>query len=131
MNLQQMKLTSDESFEFCDKIKNQKPTNDADKLSKWILNTDVNVYDILLDTSDAVMCSHINGLACLLTLIHHGIMDDGEISFVTMKGKPLIVRQSMYNFTNKKEFFEHLNNIQTNFKNLNPRVDFEILSDQK
>ncbi len=115
MDLEKMKSKFEEAYLVCQNLKNNTPQNDAEKLSHWILNTDISVYDIFIDSSDAALCRSIEGMNCMHSLISHAILDDGEISFVSFNGKPLIVRVDPRDFSDKESFSLYLHNINQPF----------------
>lgn len=108
MNLEKMKADFEEAYSLCENLKNNTPVNDAEKLSHWILNTDISIYEIFVMSSDAELCRSIEGMACMHSLISHALFDDGEISFVSFNERPLIIRADPRDFPNKESFFQHL-----------------------
>ncbi|MCZ7862669.1 hypothetical protein O9X98_14940 [Agrobacterium salinitolerans] len=60
------------------------------RLTRWLMETATNPYDFLMP-SDAATFSSADLFAGLLHSIHHALVDDGEISFVAVNGRPMIV----------------------------------------
>lgn len=59
-------------------------------LVEWMLTTDANPYAYLPEGwAGAISCS--TGFAGLLFAIRHAVLDDGDITFVTVNGEPRIV----------------------------------------
>ena len=56
----------------------------------WMMDIDTNPYGYLMP-HDARATESAEGFAGLLHSIHHALVDDGEISFLTIDGRPMIV----------------------------------------
>jgi hypothetical protein len=66
------------------------PNADMRLLTHWLMDTDTNPY-WFLESRYAGMLESAEQFATLLGMIHHSIVDDGEISFVAVNGRPMIV----------------------------------------
>ena len=108
MDIIKFKEDADNAFKICNKIKNNIPEKESDKLFHWVLNTEINANDIFVDKADAGSCSSILGLELIYILIHHAIEDDGELSFVSVDGEPQIIRAISQDFDNNDSFLEHV-----------------------
>lgn len=53
------------------------------KLANWIVDRDVSYVDFLPENWQSSLCS-ADGLASLLSVIHHAMLDDGDITFVSL-----------------------------------------------
>lgn len=63
---------------------------DMQRLTRWLMETATNPYDFLTP-SDAATFRSADLFAGLLHSIHHALVDDGEITFVAVNGRPMIV----------------------------------------
>ena len=59
-------------------------------LVKWLLETDINPYSFL-QPEWACSVNTADGMASLLSNIHHALYDDGDITFVTVNGQHRII----------------------------------------
>jgi hypothetical protein len=66
------------------------PDPEMRRLTRWLIDTDANPYGFLM-WSNAAAFDNAQGFARLLDVIHHALVDDGEISFVAVQGRPMIV----------------------------------------
>jgi hypothetical protein len=66
------------------------PDKDVRKLVRWLAETDANPYTILHENWAKAYDSAEN-FAALCRHIHHALVDDGDIEFVTVDGEPRIV----------------------------------------
>ncbi|MBY3155244.1 hypothetical protein HFO56_23255 [Rhizobium laguerreae] len=64
--------------------------DDMRLVTQWLLNTESNPYDFLM-WSDARSFESAESFSGLLHMIHHALVDDGEITFVAVNGRPMIV----------------------------------------
>lgn len=60
-----------------------------DGLVRWMLTTDANPYSYL-PKKQACMLNSATGFESLLDQIHHALYDDGDITFVRVRGVPQI-----------------------------------------
>jgi hypothetical protein len=60
------------------------------RLTRWLMETATNPYDFLMP-ADAAAFRSADLFAGLLHSIHHALVDDGEIAFVAVNGRPMIV----------------------------------------
>lgn len=65
-------------------------TPDMRLITRWLMDTEANPYGFL-ERSYARFFETAEGFAGLLQIIHHALVDDGEISFVAVNGRPMIV----------------------------------------
>lgn len=68
-------------------------------ITEWLLTTESNPYDYLM-LSDARSFDSAERFSGLLHAIHHALVDDGEISFVAVNGRPMIVFANRYELAN-------------------------------
>ena len=59
-------------------------------LVKWIIETDINPYSYL-PQEWASSTESAEGMSSLCHVLHHAMYDDGDISFVSVNGKPRIL----------------------------------------
>lgn len=127
MDLQKMKEKFEEAFELCERLQNKDPENEAEKLFRWILNTNINRFDIFVDPADANLCSNIQGLEAFYYIIHHALYDDGELTFVSINNKPQIIRVHPFDFENKNAFFQHLRSLTFKSELFDIENEYDIL----
>jgi hypothetical protein len=60
------------------------------RLSRWLMKEQANSYSFL-QGDEARAYSSADHFAGLLKTIHHALFDDGEITFVAVNGRPMIV----------------------------------------
>lgn len=80
-------------------------TPQLSKLYNWLLTTDTNPYSFLPEgwANSLVTAS---GTSALFSMIHHAVIDDGEISFVKLNDEPMMLfidvrnmsQQDLYKF---------------------------------
>ncbi len=63
--------------------------NDMRLITRWLMETDANPYGFL-QKSHARCLESAEDFAGLLHAIHHALVDDGEICFVAVNGRPMI-----------------------------------------
>lgn len=69
---------------------------DMRHLTRWLMETSANPYGYL-PSEWARSLTNAQDFAGLLHAIHHALVDDGEITFVAVSGRPMIV------FANREE----------------------------
>lgn len=65
-------------------------------VTRWLMDTEANPYGFI-ERGYARSFESAEGFAGLLHTIHHALVDDGEITFVAVNGRPMIV------FANREE----------------------------
>jgi hypothetical protein len=91
------------------------PNPEMRAITKFLLETDANPYNFLpADFADGFNSS--SGFAYLLIKVHHGLCDDGEISFPIISGNPKI-RFSDYQ-SNSTEFCDDVFDFITKYTDL-------------
>lgn len=71
-------------------------------LAHWMMETDVNPYGFLPENW-AGHSESVEGFSSLLRLISHALHDDGDMTFVSVNGKPRIVFENRWDIaTNHK-----------------------------
>lgn len=60
------------------------------KLALWMLETEHNPYGYL-DQGYAKYTSTAEGFEILLSMLHHALYDDGDVTFVTVNKEPKII----------------------------------------
>lgn len=60
------------------------------ELALWLLETEHNPY-AYLDHNYAMYMSDAIGFDMILSMLHHALYDDGDVTFVTVNNKPRIV----------------------------------------
>ena len=87
-SIDQWRATFEHSLEQIERYRNS-DNEDMRLIANWLMDTEANPYSILqpgyvraLDTAE--------GFAGLLQIIHHALVDDGEITFVAVNGRPMI-----------------------------------------
>ena len=91
MKFQKFKKSYDESIESIEHILS--PSTDEKSLADlalWMLETDCNPYGFLSEQW-AECLSTAEGFDSLLHHLHHALYDDGDVTFVTVDGRPRIV----------------------------------------
>jgi hypothetical protein len=81
------------SFEAAlEKIERYRSDDDQDMrvITRWLMETEANPYGFI-ERSYARDFETAEGFAGLLHTIHHALVDDGEICFVAVNGRPMIV----------------------------------------
>ena len=63
--------------------------DDVGLLANWLMDTDHNPYSFLPEAWAGAMGT-AEGFASLLHMIHHALVDDGDISFPVVNGEPRI-----------------------------------------
>jgi hypothetical protein len=91
--LEAFKNTHDEAIETIKRFMDE--PSSMNELVKWLLTTDASPYGYLTEDCRG-MTSSAESFAQLLHAIHHAVEDDGEITFVTVKGQPRIVFANRY-----------------------------------
>ncbi len=71
-------------------------TPDMRLITRWLMETEANPYGFI-ERGYARAFESAEGFAGLLHSIHHALVDDGEITFVAVNGRPMIV------FANREE----------------------------
>lgn len=85
------------------RIKRYQEDKDVGDLVNWLLNTDENPYSYL-DDSHAHLLSTAEGFSFLVTILHHALVDDGEVTFLSVDGQPQILFVNQYDLKDYKEF---------------------------
>lgn len=65
-------------------------TPDMRLITRWLMETEANPYGFI-ERGYARFFENAEGFAGLLQIIHHALVDDGEICFVAVSGRPMIV----------------------------------------
>lgn len=81
------------SFEAAlEKIERYRNDDDQDMrlITRWLMETEANPYGFI-ERGYARAFESAEGFAGLLHTIHHALVDDGEICFVAVNGRPMIV----------------------------------------
>jgi hypothetical protein len=82
-----------DSFEAAlEKIERYRNDSDPDMglITRWLMETEANPYGFI-ERGYARAFESAEGFAGLLHTIHHALVDDGEICFVAVNGRPMIV----------------------------------------
>jgi hypothetical protein len=66
------------------------PDPDTRLITRWLMETEANPYGFI-ERGHARAFESAEGFAGLLHTIHHALVDDGEICFVAVNGRPMIV----------------------------------------
>jgi hypothetical protein len=66
------------------------PDRDMRLITLWLMETEANPYGFI-ERGHARAFESAEGFAGLLHTIHHALVDDGEICFVAVNGRPMIV----------------------------------------
>ena len=105
-------------------------------LVKWMMTTDVNPYSYLPE-GWADRTTYAEGFASLLHMIHHALIDDGEITFITVNDEPRIVFIDKYDvsranvLTEQEKMDEKFHSYETDIKVLDINAnDFWSLAEQ-
>ena len=78
--------------ENCEKYEKESAT-----LCKFLFETDVNPYQLFVHETDASqLADSAQGFADLCALIHHALVDDGDICFPVVDGSPKILFASRW-----------------------------------
>ncbi|NTF23516.1 hypothetical protein G6L37_34665 [Agrobacterium rubi] len=59
-------------------------------LTRWLMETEANPYGYQM-RGYAMLLQSAEGFAGLLQTIHHALVDDGELTFVVVSGRPMMV----------------------------------------
>lgn len=79
------------------------PDSGMPKLAQWLLENDANPYSYLPEPW--ANCTYSSsGFAALLHYIHHAVIDDGSISFITVNEEPRIVFNHPSNYATREQF---------------------------
>lgn len=70
-------------------IKEYQKNEDIGDLVNWLLETDSNPYSFL-DDETAKYTGTAEGFSTLCHLFHHALIDDGDVSFYSIDGRPKI-----------------------------------------
>ena len=70
-------------------------------ITNWLLNTDINPHSFL-DFEYADHLDSAEGFASLLDIIHHALVDDGDICFPIVDTEPRIVFSNQHEFKPKE-----------------------------
>jgi hypothetical protein len=95
------------SMDYIKKVINTPPENydyGLAVLVKWMLTTDANPYGFI--PSHAGCLNSSTSMELLISIMHHALYDDGDISFVKVNDEPIIV------------FYDKNNNIEGYIKEL-------------
>lgn len=92
------------------------------QLCSWLMNTEVSTYQFMPHgyqnfRSDPYSTNN------LLNLIHHALLDDGDISFVTMKLDDKIMRVFMMFCCRHEDYFTHYC-LKENSQSIRLHIDF-------
>lgn len=87
-----------------------KAENDAAVLLKWMIEEDINPWEIFHDPAFASLTSNLEGLIGLYQTLNHALYDDGDVTFIKTEGtSPKI----MFLWRNEKNFLDIYNrNVQ-------------------
>lgn len=108
MNLEKLKRNFENAYSFCVKKQKEVPTTPTDKLFHWILNTEENPYCYFVQGGHASWTYSVQGLDGLYSQIHHALEDDGELTFVTINGEPMIDFRGPWDFESDKKYCDTL-----------------------
>ena len=84
-------------------IKRYQADEDVGVLVNWMLNSDENPYSYL-DDSHAHLLSTAEGFSFLSSILHHALVDDGDVTFFSVDGQPQILFVHQCDLKDYKEF---------------------------
>lgn len=109
MDIQSMENEFIKARDHCLALQKGPPTNEAEELFHWLLNTEVHPYGVFFDPGFSDLAGSIQGLMSLFFNLHHALMDDGDLSFIEVNDVPHIVFLHPSDFDNEQAFWECVN----------------------
>lgn len=92
-----------------------KGENDAAILIKWMIENEINPYGVFHETGYAHQTNTLEGLVGIYHIVHHALVDDGEITFVKTNYYPRI----LFYWKHEDDFQEHYERlVQSNCEKL-------------
>lgn len=107
-------------------IKRYQSDEDVGILVNWMLNSDDNPYSYL-DDEHAHLLSTAEGFSFLSSILHHALVDDGDVTFLSVDGQPKILFVHKYDLKEFKRKDYKIVEVNRKPKLVDELVDSEIV----